>query len=48
MFHIDMIIRMRSINEREFRNHYDYQMDDCDEIMNLGFADVSYMSLFND
>ena len=23
-------------------------MDDCDEIMNLGLADVSYMSIFND
>ena len=23
-------------------------MDDCDEIMTLGLADVSYMSIFND
>ena len=27
---------------------YNYHMDDCDEIMTLGLADVSHMSIFND
>ena len=27
---------------------YNYFMDDCDEIMTLGLADVSHMSIFND
>ena len=27
---------------------YNYHMDNCDEIMTLGLADVSYMSIFND
>ena len=27
---------------------YNYHMDDCDEIMSLGLADVSHMSIFND
>ena len=27
---------------------YNYYMDDCDENMNLGLADVLYMSIFND
>ena len=26
---------------------YNYHMDDCDEIMTLGLADVSHMSIFN-
>ena len=26
---------------------YNYHMDDCDEIMTLGLAGVSYMSIFN-
>ena len=27
---------------------YIYHMDDCDEILALGLADVSHMSIFND
>ena len=27
---------------------YNYHIDDCDEIMTLGLADVPYMSIFND
>ena len=30
------------------RYSYNYHMDDCDEIMTLGLADVSHMSIFND
>ena len=27
---------------------YNYHVDDCDEIMTLGLADVSHMSIFKD
>ena len=30
------------------RYSYNYHMDDCDEIMTLGLADMSHMSIFND
>ena len=30
------------------RYSYNYHMDDCDEIMTLGFAGVPPMSIFND
>ena len=30
------------------RYSYNYHMDDCDEIVTLGLADVSHMSIFND
>ena len=30
------------------KHSYNYHMDDCDEIVTLGLADVSHMSIFND
>ena len=30
------------------RYSYNHHIDDCDEIMFLGLADVSHMSIFND